>query len=268
MSKSHSNPTCHVDRNPFKLSRNLPMPNLFCYPLTQNQTVPPASSLIRRSLIHFLLVAGCLAVVAFSSASPALAQSKSPIYTGAGDIVDDAVLEDLWEAERKTIEAEYLRFVFGPGGNEDEEDLDGDGESSINVDCDDTNGSIGPAEVEILCEDPDDSHQLKMDEFDRNLENELGKLLDFLPINAPADEQELLFDELYQIDPILAVGLLEVADELLRIEAQLPRNTGSLQSPGHRVGFNPQPQPPGHRVGFNPQPQPPGHRVGLDPMGP
>ena len=84
--------------------------------------------------------------------------------------------------------------------------------------------------------------------------------------NAPADEQELLLEELYQVDPVLAVDLLEVTDELARIDAQLPRNIGNLRSPGSRVGFNPQPQPPGRRVGFNPQPQPPGRRVGFKPQ--
>jgi len=78
------------------------MSKLLFYPLTQNQTVPPASSPLRRSLTRFLLVAGCLAMLAFSSTSPALAQFR-PSNTGAGDTVGndeeedlDAMLEYLW----------------------------------------------------------------------------------------------------------------------------------------------------------------------------
>ena len=74
MSKSHPNPTCHVEHNPVHLSRNLPISKLPFHPCPQNQPVNPIHSRIRRSLIRFLLIAGCLAGVAFSSTSPALAQ--------------------------------------------------------------------------------------------------------------------------------------------------------------------------------------------------
>ena len=86
--------------------------------------------------------------------------------------------------------------------------------------------------------------------------------------HALSAEEERLLVQLYAIDPVLTLALLEVADEMDRRDAQFSRNMGSLRTPGNRVGVNPQPEPPGHVVGFNPQPQPPGYPVGIDPMGP
>ena len=70
------------------------MHKLFSCPPVQNQYVPPVFSPFRRSLTRFLLIAGCLVILAFSSTLPALAQSRTS-HAGAGDTVGNNAEEDL-----------------------------------------------------------------------------------------------------------------------------------------------------------------------------
>ena len=70
------------------------MHKLFSCPPVQNQYVPPAFSPFRRSLTRFLLIAGCLVMLAFSSTLPALAQSRTS-HAGAGDTAGNNAEEDL-----------------------------------------------------------------------------------------------------------------------------------------------------------------------------
>ena len=70
------------------------MHRLFSCPPVQNQYVPPVFSPFRRSLTRFLLIAGCLVMLAFSSTLPALAQSRTS-HAGAGDTAGNNAEEDL-----------------------------------------------------------------------------------------------------------------------------------------------------------------------------
>jgi len=70
------------------------MHKLFSCPPVQYQYVPPVFSPFRRSLTRFLLIAGCLVILAFSSTLPALAQSRTS-HAGAGDTVGNNAEEDL-----------------------------------------------------------------------------------------------------------------------------------------------------------------------------
>ncbi len=180
------------------------MSKLFVYTLTQNQTASPVSFPFRRSLTRCLLVAGCFAVGALSSISPAQAQSNRASDRDAGDIVGSDEGDVLGSDEGDVLDVVLENFWE-------------------------------------MIDPPDERHALSA-------------------------EEERLLVQLYAIDPVLTLALLEVADEMDRRDAQFSRNMGSLRTPGNRVGFNPQPEPPGHVVGFNPQPQPPGHIVGFNPQ--
>lgn len=126
MSKPQPNPTCHVDRNPVHLSRNLPMSKLFFHPCPQNQIVNPVGILSKKRSVAICvcMLLFAVIVIAGSPSNACFAQQVAQVSRVTTSEAGEVESTDLTTSDSSLRPTASLFEQLLPTGESNRSDYD------------------------------------------------------------------------------------------------------------------------------------------------